>query len=63
MNEEKESRIIPTLMVILKLILFIVFLTMIIKGQKTVGYKNLAQMLIGLAGLLVLLYSYNKKYQ
>ncbi len=63
MNEEKESRIIPTLMVILKLILFVVFLTMIITGQKTVGYKNLVQMLIGLAGLLVLLYSYNKKYQ
>ena len=63
MNEEKESRVIPTLMVILKLILFIVFLSMIIRGQRTVGYKNLVQMLIGLAGLLVLLYSYNKKFQ
>ncbi len=46
-----------------KMILFVVFLTMIIWGQKQVGYVNLGIMLTGLAGLLMLLYSYNKKYR
>jgi hypothetical protein len=46
-----------------KIILFVVFLMMIIWGQKQVGYVNLGVMLAGLAGLLMLLYSYNKKYR
>ena len=46
-----------------KIILFVVFLMMIIWGQKQVGYVNLGVMLTGLAGLLMLLYSYNKKYR
>ncbi len=46
-----------------KIILFVIFLMMIIWGQKQIGYVNLGVMLAGLAGLLMLLYSYNKKYR
>lgn len=48
---------------IIKIILFVVFLVMIIWGQRQAGYGNLLAMLIGLAGLLGLLYSYNRKYK
>ncbi|TCL61097.1 hypothetical protein EDD76_101194 [Kineothrix alysoides] len=48
---------------IVKIILFVVFLMMIIWGQKQVGYVNLGVILAGLGGLLMLLYSYNKKYR
>lgn len=48
---------------IVKLILFVIFMAMIIVGQKQVGYVSLAVMLIGLGGLLGLLFSYNKKYK
>ena len=48
---------------ILKLILFIVSLMFVIYGQKFIGYTGLAVMLVGLVGLLYLLWSYNKKYQ
>lgn len=46
-----------------KIILFAVFLTLIIWGQRQVSYANLGAMLVGLAGLLLLLHSYNKKYR
>lgn len=44
-------------------ILFFVFLGMIIVGQKTVSLGNLGMELLGLAGLLVELYIYNRKYK
>lgn len=46
-----------------KMVLLIAFIAMVIWGQRQVGYGNLAVMLIGLGGLLGLLYSYNKKYK
>ena len=48
---------------IIMAVLFFVFLGMIIIGQKTVSLGNLGMELIGLAGLLVELYIYNRKYQ
>ena len=48
---------------ILKAVLFVIFLVMVIWGQRQIGYGNLAMMLIGLAGMLGLLYSYNRKYK
>lgn len=48
---------------IVKLILFVVFVALVIVGQTQIGYGHLVMMLVGLAGLLVLLYSYNKKYR
>lgn len=44
-------------------ILFFVFLGMIIVAQRTVSVANLGIELLGLAGLLVLLYIYNRKYK
>jgi hypothetical protein len=51
-----------TIIIILKLIVFIICLSMIFIGQKTVGKSELGMMLLGLAGLLGLLYDYNRKY-
>ncbi|MCH1624158.1 DUF6903 family protein [Ferdinandcohnia quinoae] len=48
--------------IIIKLILFIICIALIIIGQSTVGKPNFGIMLIGLAGLLLLLYDYNRKY-
>lgn len=55
-----ESNIVKN---IIMAILFFVFLGMIIVGQKTVSLGNLGMELIGLAGMLVELYIYNKKYK
>jgi hypothetical protein len=51
-----------TIAVILKLIVLILCLSLIIIGQKTVGKLELGMMLLGVAGLLGLLYDYNRKY-
>ncbi|WHY00184.1 hypothetical protein [Neobacillus sp. DY30] len=50
------------IIVILKIIALIICLTLILIGQKTVGKFELGIMLLGLAGLLGLLYDYNRKY-
>lgn len=48
---------------ILYVILFIISLGLVIKGNTIPGYSGLAVMTIGLAGLLTELYMYNKQYQ
>ena len=48
---------------IILLIIFIVCIALIVVGQKNIGATELAMELIGLAGLLVLLYLYNRKYK
>ena len=48
---------------IIAAIAFVVVLGMVIYGQKTVGVGYLAIQLVGLSGLLFLLYLYNRKYQ
>lgn len=52
---EKVSRI-------LKIVVFAVSMFLIIYGQRTVGKLYLSMQLIGLAGLLFLLWNYNRKY-
>lgn len=47
---------------IIKIILFFVFIGLVIYGQKTVGKMYLGMELLGLAGLLGLLWDYNRKY-
>ncbi|EJQ43060.1 hypothetical protein IEE_03238 [Bacillus cereus BAG5X1-1] len=47
---------------IIKIVVFIACLSLIIIYQKTAGKFELGMMLIGLAGLLGLLYNYNRKY-
>ena len=49
--------------IIIKSIVFIVCLGLIIVGQKNISLTGLDMELIGLVGLLVLLFLYNKKYQ
>ena len=49
--------------IIIKSIVFIVCLGLIIVGQKNISLTGLAMELIGLVGVLVLLFLYNKKYQ
>ena len=45
------------------LAVFIICLALIIIGQKNISVTGLVMELIGLAGLLVLLYLYNRKYK
>ncbi|MFJ7978268.1 DUF6903 family protein [Peribacillus sp. JNUCC 23] len=51
-----------SVLVLIKLVVFISCLVLIIMGQKTAGKLEFGMMLIGLAGLLGLLYDYNRKY-
>lgn len=48
---------------IILLVVFVVCLALIVIGQKNIGATGLMMELIGLAGLLVLLYLYNRKYK
>lgn len=48
---------------LLKLVTFILCMVLIVVGQKNIGYVGLATMIVGLSGLLYLLWDYNKKYQ
>ena len=44
-------------------IVFVVSFALVCVGQSQIGYTGLAMELVGLIGLLVLLYLYNKKYK
>lgn len=46
----------------LKIIFFVICMAMIVSGHQTIGRMNLLIMLIGVSGLLLLLYSYNQKF-
>ncbi len=48
---------------LLYLLVFIVSMALIIAGQRSIGPTGLLIMIIGLAGILALLYLYNKKFQ
>ena len=48
---------------LLYLLIFIVSIVLIVTGQSTIAPAGLLTMLVGLAGILVLLYLYNRKYQ
>ena len=47
--------------IIINIIAFIVFLSMIIIGQRYIGIPGLCIMLVGLIGLLTQLFLYNKR--
>ena len=44
-------------------LIFIASMFYIITGQRNIGPAGLGNMLIGLAGILILIYLYNRKYQ
>jgi len=48
---------------ILVAIIFVVCIALVIVGQKNIGPTGLLTMLVGLAGLLILLGIYNKQYK
>ncbi|MDE7321327.1 MAG: hypothetical protein K2N73_01115 [Lachnospiraceae bacterium] len=47
---------------IIYLLIFAASMILIVTGQRNIGPIGLLTMLVGLAGILVLLYLYNKKY-
>lgn len=47
---------------IIRVVLLVVSLLLIIIGQRTISYGSLGIMLVGLAGVLVVLYMYNRSY-
>lgn len=47
---------------ILKIVFFLFCLFLVINGQRTVGKIYLLTQLLGLSGLLVLLWNYNRKF-
>lgn len=48
---------------IIRIIILIVCVSLVIIGQKNIGYSGLIMMMAGLAGILLLLYFYNRKYK
>lgn len=44
-------------------IIFVIALALVFIGQKHIGYAGLGVQLIGLFGLIGLLYTYNKRYK
>ncbi len=46
----------------LKTVILLVCFYLVVRGQRMVGYPGLSMMLTGLIGILIFLYSYNKKY-
>lgn len=50
------------LLLILKVVFFLFCMVLIIGGQRVVGKVPLLLQLLGLAGLLFLLWNYNRKY-
>lgn len=50
-----------TTKVVINIVAFVAFLSMIIMGQKNIGLPGLGIMLVGLVGLLTQLFLFNKK--
>ena len=48
---------------ILIAVVFVVCIALVIVGQSKIGPSGLLMMLVGLAGLLVLLWLYNRQYE
>ena len=49
--------------IIIMVVVFIVSMALIFIGQKNVGYTGLSTELVGLAGLIGVIYTYNKGYK
>ena len=59
MNERTKS----VLKTVLAAIFFIICVALVVLGQKNVGPLGLLVMLLGLAGLILLLYLYNRQFK
>jgi len=47
----------------INIVLFIAFMTMVVLGQRNIGYVGLSVMMVGLVGLLTQLWAYNRHYR
>lgn len=45
------------------LLIFVLSMALIVMGQRNIGPAGLLTMIAGLAGILLLLYLYNRKFQ
>lgn len=59
MNEQVKKIIVG----IIVAIVFVVCLALVIVGQRNIGPQGLATQVCGLAGLIVLLWLYNRQYK
>ncbi len=59
-NNESLKNII---VIIIKLVIFIGSVALVVIGQRNIGFQGLGTMMIGLVGILSLLYLYNKAHQ
>ena len=59
MNERTKS----ILKTVLAIVLFIVGVAFVVVGQRHIGPQGLLVMLLGLVGLILLLYLYNRKFK
>ena len=59
------SEIIMNLVIrfVIMLVVFVVCLALVLVGQKNISATGLAMELVGLVGLLTLLFVYNRKYK
>ncbi|HAX50411.1 DUF6903 family protein [Muricomes intestini] len=48
--------------VLINLVVFLVCFALVIYGRQTIGYKYLGIQLIGLAGILIQIWNYNRKF-
>ena len=49
--------------IVLTLVVFVVCIALVITGQKNAGAQGTGIMLLGLAGLIGLLWNYNRKFK
>lgn len=60
---ENNEQMKDILIVLLKIVIFIGSVALVMIGQRNIGFQGLGTMLVGLAGILSLLYVYNKAHQ
>ena len=53
----------PVIRNVIMLVVFVVCLALVLVGQKNISATGLARELVGLGGLLTLLFVYNRKYK
>lgn len=56
---ERTKKIVSSIIIC---IAFVVFTAMVVLGQRNIGVKGIVVQLVGLAGLVSLLYLYNRKF-
>ena len=62
-NMDNTEQIKDILMMLLKIVIFIGSIVLVVAGQRNIGFQGLGMMMVGLGGVLGLLYVYNKAHQ